>query len=74
MGSSGGMSSHVASALGSIKSEAKAEASRMNGRLGGRPRKDGATPVGQPFAVGIVGAASLSLSIKRFRQGKPQTD
>jgi hypothetical protein len=65
-GSRGGVSSHVASVLGSIKSEAKAEASRMNGRLGGRPRKDGATPAGQPHAVAIVGAAALSLTIQRF--------
>jgi hypothetical protein len=63
MESSGGMS---LSELGSIKSEAKAESSRMNGRLGGRPRKDGAPPLGQPYSVGIVGAESLAITIKRF--------
>ena len=33
--------SAAARALGSIKSEARATASRQNGKLGGRPRKDG---------------------------------
>ncbi|MEI8319482.1 MAG: hypothetical protein WCH79_16190 [Planctomycetia bacterium] len=32
----------LASSLGAVRSKAKAKAARANGKLGGRPRKDGA--------------------------------
>ncbi len=37
----------LGSILGSVTSDDKAKASRMNGKLGGRPRKDGSRPEGR---------------------------
>jgi hypothetical protein len=51
---------------GSVKTEAKAEASRANGRLGGRPRKDGTRPAGQPLTSAIVRATYLRTATGEF--------
>lgn len=51
---------------GSIKTEAKSNASRLNGALGGRPRKDGSLPVGTELATAAHSAMFLQASIKGF--------
>lgn len=57
---------NLGSILGSITSDAKAEAARMNGRLGGRPRKDGTRPAGQVYAIRIFRAIQVRSAITRF--------
>jgi len=52
--------------LGSMTSDAKAEASRMNGRLGGRPRKDGKPPIGAEYAAAIQRTFKLRSAIEEF--------
>jgi hypothetical protein len=38
----------------------------MNGRLGGRPRKDGTRPAGSQYANGIGRAGALRASLNAF--------
>jgi hypothetical protein len=51
---------------GSVSSEAKAEAARLNGRLGGRPRKDGSRPAGWAFLKAIAEATELRERVQGF--------
>jgi hypothetical protein len=48
------------------KSKAQTEAARINGMLGGRPRKDGKPPVGAQFRAAIQRSAQLRMQIKEF--------
>jgi hypothetical protein len=53
---------------GSIKTEAKAKSSALNGRMGGRPRNDGAEPVGQSYHAAIVDSIKLENKIKSYQK------
>jgi hypothetical protein len=62
------MSASIAQTLGSMKTEAKAKASALNGRMGGRPRKDGTKPVGQSYHAAIVDNVKLESKLKGFQK------